>query len=374
MLKSKIGTLEAIMLVLTIIVAQTMLSLPNHILKTYKSASILNVIYVSILAILITYVIFLLLKKFPGLDIIDISEWIGGKVFKNIVGILFISYFILSGSLLLRNFCESLKIIYYPMTNIIFIIGFFVISICLANRFDFNATLRTNLIILPVVLGSILFLFFTNINNFAPQRMFPILGEGIGHTFGLGLSNLASFGGISYLYFLPPLLEKPETFKKIALTSIGITALYLLLSISTLLFMFSFFISSSEISPLYTATRYIEFGSFFQRLEAIFLLIWILAFACYLSIITRFSMNIFKKLTHIDTQKPLLDIFGLLIFGLSLLPKNFALSQKFESEIYPYLVFAIVFALGIGILVIANLQKRKSKNASQTQSLERKEA
>lgn len=374
MSKSKIGTLEAIMLVLTIIVAHTMLSLPNHILATYKSASILNIIYVSILAILIAYVIFLLCKNFPGLDIIDISDWIGGKVFKNMVGILFISYFILSGSLLLRNFCEGLKIIYYPMTNIVFIIGFFVISICLANRLDFNATLRTNLIILPIVLVSILFLFFTNINKFIPQKMFPILGEGMSHTFVLGLSNLACFGGIAYLYFLPPLLEKPEKFKKIALTSIGITALYLLLSISTLLFMFSFFISSSEISPLYNATRYIEFGSFFQRLEAIFLLIWILAIACYLSIITRFSMNIFKKLTHIDTKKPLLDIFGLLIFGIALLPKNFASSQKFESEIYPYFVLGIVFILGVGILVIANLRKIMQKKSSQTQSFERKEA
>jgi len=361
MQKSKIGTVEAIMLILTIIVTHTMLSLPNNIVSSYKSASILNIIYVSILAILISYCIFRLFKNFPGLDILDISQWIGGKVFKNIVGIIFMIYFVVSASLLLRNFCESIKIIYYPMTNIVFIIAFFIIAICLANRLEFNATLKTNLIILPIVLASMLFLFFTNINQFAPQRMFPILGDGIFHTFVLGLSNLASFGGIAYLYFLPPLLEQPEKFKKIALVSIGITSLYLLLSVSTLLFMFSFFMSSSEISPLYNATRYIEFGNFFQRLESIFLLIWILAFACYLSIVTKFSMNIFKKLTNIDTKKPLLDIFGLLILAIALLPKNFAISQKFENDIYPYFVLAVTFVLGIGILIIANLQKRKTK-------------
>lgn len=193
--------------------------------------------------------------------------------------------------------------------------------------------------------------------------MFPILGDGLVNTFVLGISNLSSFGGIAYLYFLPPLLEKPEKFKKIVFTSVGITALYLLLTVSTLLFMFSFFMSSSEIFPLYNATRYIEFGNFFQRLESIFLLIWILTFACYLSIVTKFSMNIFQKLTHIDTQKPLLDIFGLLILALALLPKNFAISQKFESDIYPYLILGIVFVLGIGILIIANLQKRKIRSA-----------
>lgn len=370
MQKSKIGTLEAIMLILTIIVTHTILSLPNDILTSYKSASILNVIYVSMLAILIAYCIFRLFKNFPGLDIIDISEWMGGKIFKNIVGMIFIAYFIISASLLLRNFCESIKIIYYPMTNIVFIIAFFVIAICIANRFELNATLKTNLVILPIVLASMVFLFFTNIYKFSPQRIFPILGDGMVNTFVLGISNLASFGGIAYLYFLPPLLAKPEKFKKVALVSIGITALYLLLSVSTLLFMFSFFISSSEISPLYNATRYIELGSFFQRLESLFLLIWVLAFACYLSIVTKFSMNIFKKLTHIDTTKPLLDIFGLLILSIALIPKNFAISQKFESNVYPYFVLGIVLVLGIGILVIANFRKRKQKKF-EPQSLER---
>ena len=373
MQKSKVGTVEAIMLILTIVVTHTMLSLPSDILSSYKSASLLNVIFVSILAIFIAYFIYSLFKNFPGLDIIDISEFIGGKVFKNIVGIIFIAYFIVSASLLLRNFCESLKIIYYPMTNIVFIIALFIIAVCLANRLDFNATLKTNLIILPIVLASVLFLFFANMNKFTPQRIFPILGEGLIDTFALGISNLASFGGIAYLYFLPPLLQEPEKFKKIALTSIVISALYLILVVATLLFIFSFFISASEISPLYNATRYIEFGSFFQRLESIFLLLWILAFACYLSIATKFAMNVFKKLTNIDTKKPLIDVFGLLIFSIALLPKNFAISQKFESEIYPSFAIRICFIFRNWDFNFIKLKKKKDENYLSKSRLYRKE-
>lgn len=364
LLKSKIGTIEAIMLILSIVVTHTILSLPNDILTSMKSSSIINLIYVSIIAIVIAYLVFRLLKNFPGLDIIDISEFIGGKVFKNIIGIIFISYFLISSSMLLRNFCESIKIIYYPMTNTFFIITFFVIAVCIANRFDFSATLKTNLIILPIVLFSMLFLFFANIKQFTPQRIFPILGEGAFNTFVLGISNLTSFGGVAYLYFLPPLLKEPEKIKKIALISIGITVLYLILSVATLLFMFSFFITTNEITPLYNATRYIEFGIFFQRLDSAFLLIWILAFACYLSIVSKFAMHMFKKLTNIETNTPLIDIFGLLILGIALVPKNYALSQNFESKIYPYLVIGIVFFLGLGILILANFKKRKMSQIS----------
>ena len=174
MTKSKIGTVEAIMLVLTIIVTHTISSMPREILVSTKSATIINLIFVSTLAIIISYFIVKLLKNFPGLDIIDFSEFLGGKVFKNIIGIIFISYFLVSSSILLRNFCETLKIIYYPMTNIIFIIAMFIIAICIANRLDFNASLKTNLLIVPLVLTSIVFLFVANMNKFVPERIFPI--------------------------------------------------------------------------------------------------------------------------------------------------------------------------------------------------------
>ena len=247
------------------------------------------------------------------------------------------------------------------MTDITFIILLFIIALCTANRLDFSATLKTNLLILPIVLASIIFLFFANMNKFVPQRIFPLLGDGIFNTFVLGLGNLASFGGITYLYFLPPFLKEPEKFKKITIVSTIITAIYLILCVSTLLFMFSFFIDTNEITPLYNATRYIEFGSFFQRLESVFLLFWILVFACYLSIVSKFAMNIFKKITNIETKKPLIDVFGLLFFSIALVPKNYAISQNFEVKVYPYLMLGISIFLGISILIIANISQKRKK-------------
>ena len=199
MSRPQIGTLEAIMLILSVVVTHTILTLPSDILTSMQSASILNLIFVSVIAIIITYVIFRLFKNFPGLDIIDISELVGGKVLKNLIGTIFITYFLITSSMLLRNFCESIKIIYYPMTNIFFILAFFVIAVCMANRLEFSATLKTNMIILPIVLLSIIFLFFSNMNLFTPERIFPILGDGLYNTFLLGLGNLYSFGGIAFL-------------------------------------------------------------------------------------------------------------------------------------------------------------------------------
>lgn len=358
----KINTTEAIMIVLTSIIIHTILSLPRNLLTQTKSATIINLIYVSVIAIAISYFIYRLLKNFPGLDIIDISELLGGKVLKNILGIIFILFFLVSSGMFLRNFCEILKVIYYPMTNITFIILIFILAVCIANNFNFNTTIKTNALILPLVLASIIFLFLANIKNFTPQRIFPIFGDGLFNTFGLGLINISSFSGIVFLYFIPPLLRDPKHMKNVSLISIGISAIYLILCVSALLFMFSFYIDTNEITPLYNAARYIEFGKFFQRLESVFLLFWILAFACYVSIILKFSMRIFQKLTNIETKKPLVNLFGLLLFGITLIPKDYSVSENYEMNIYKYLVLGFTFAFSMGILILANLNKKKRKD------------
>ncbi len=47
--------------------------------------------------------------------------------------------------------------------------------------------------------------------------------------------------------------------------------------------------------PIYLASRYIEFGTFFQRIDAIFLLLWISEVGLYLNIIVMIVLRILKK-------------------------------------------------------------------------------
>ena len=359
MTNQKINTISAIMLTLSVIISYITSSLPRTFINETKSATLLNIIYNTIIVLFIILLVCKLLKKFPGQDILDISKFLGGNVFKNIVGGLFIAYFIISSSIMLRNFCEALGVVYYTSTSYIFIILMFVIAIALVNNLSFNATLNTSTIIFPLVLISAILLFCGNLDNFSFRRVFPILGDGVYNTFVLGLRNIGAFGGICYLYFLPPMLKEPEKFKKIAIISTISTGLFILLCVATLLFMFSFFITTDEIMPLFSAARHIEFGSFFQRFESVFLLLWIISFCCYLSITCKFSAHIFTKMFNLSNIKLILNIFSILIFIIALLPKNYAMSNYFETNIYRYIIIAIGFILGISILILANIKKKK---------------
>lgn len=247
------------------------------------------------------------------------------------------------------------------MTSLIFIILTFIIVICITLHHRFSSIAKVNLLIIPLVVISIIFLFVANIKNFSLDNIFPIFGDGLFNTFVTGLGNLGAFGGITLLYFLPPYLKEPQKMKKIYLTSIILGTIYFILCISIILFMFISLMYTNQIMPLYSAARHIEFGNFFQRLESIFLLIWILQMVCYLSIVAKISISIFKKITNISDEKPVIFVFGLLIFAISLLPNNYAISKFIENYIYHYMVIIISIFFGISILLLAYFKKRRKK-------------
>lgn len=361
---SRISVPEAVSIVLIVLVAHTLVSLPKSLLNVTGSATLINLLYVGIIMFFLVLLIVKLFKSFAGQDIIDISNFLGGPVFQKIVGMIFILYFIFSSSILLRNFCECLKTVYYPMTSLFFILLTFIIALCISNNFNFSVTAKINLIILPIIFVSILFIFFANNQNLSFENMTPILGNGLFDTFVTGLGNLGAFGGIVFLYFIPPYLKEPKKFKRIAMISIGLSIIYLIICVAIILLTFTFLLKVDEIMPLYSAARYIEFGSFFQRLESILLLIWIIGMACYFSITLHITMNIFKKITNIRNSKPLLVPFALLMLSISLLPSNYSISKYLETDIYPRLVIWIGLVLSTLILLLAYLKKRIGKFSS----------
>lgn len=359
--ENKIGTIEAIFLIVTIMINHIILNLPKSLIDLSGSATIINIIFVTLIALCIIYALCKILNHFPGLDILDISEFLGGKFLKNTIGILFIIYFLFTASIFLRSFCESVKIIYFQRTPVIFLIILFIIGIILCNRLGLSSIIKANLIFIPFILFSILFIFFANMGNFTVQNIFPLLGNGIGTTFFSGISNLFAFGGISLLYFIPPSLKDNKQFKKVAFASIILSGIWLLFSIATLLFIFPFSVTSKEILPLYLASRFIEFGRFFQRIDAAFLLMWIISMVSYLSIVVGFIASIFKKLTSFKYQYITIYVCCALIFILSMIPQNDAQIHFLETTVYKYVVLLLVFGIAPFMLILSTIKHKRQQ-------------
>ena len=161
---------------------------------------------------------------------------------------------------------------------------------------------------------------------------------------------------ILYLLFLPPLLHNPDKLKRLSVVAVIISAIYLFLSVTCLLLSLSFTMHSDESFSLYVLTRNLEYGRFIQRVDAVFILVWIIAIISYINIPVSLCIYIFKKLTNISDPNSINYSINLLILAVSIIPIEYAIFTNIVSKAVQYSFFVLFFLISIPILVIANLK------------------
>lgn len=361
---AKIGTIEAIFFILVVITNKIILNLPKSIILQSGTSAWINVIYISVIAIIFVWIISKLYDKFSSYDIIDISEYLGGKWFKTIVGSLYILIPLIISATIIREFSDHLKLMYFRDSPLVFIMLFFLVGSIVANRLGLKAIVKSNLIIMPIVILSLGIILLSSTKDFSFDRLFPILGYGAQETFFSGLTNIFAFSGIVYLFFLMPFLKNSKDFKKISIISIIISSVYLLLSVIGLLIVFSFSTFTDEPISIYVITRNLQYGDFFQRVDALFILLWILSTFSYLSISMFLMTYIFKKVCNLSDRKFITYPLSGLVLGLALIPKNTVQIRDFMNSYFKYFIIIFVFIISTIILFIANIKKKQEEKNS----------
>lgn len=358
---TKLGNFEAICLIVILFINHLVLNLPQIILDNSANASILNCIYILALSLIFVLLIAKLLKNFAGLDIIDISEYLGGKFLKILIGILCIIYLIIESSFLVRMFSKNLFLAYFNNYPISFIIFMFLFIVVVANLMGRRSIIKVNTIIVPIALFSILFTFVFVADLLRVELSLPILANGAKKIFITGASNVFAFNGLFFLFFISPLLDKKENMPKVAFSSTLICGMFLLLSIIALVFGFSDIYSVVRISPLYFIIINSKLTSFLERPEIIFIFIWALALMSFISVAVMFVLNIFKKLTNMKKVENLAVTVCMIIFVISLLINNVFTLEKIANAFYKYASLILIFGVFSLILICANIKKKISK-------------
>lgn len=356
---SKLGNFEAICLMVVIFVNHIVLNLPQMILNNSGTASILNTIYILILVLIFVVLILKLLKNFIGLDIIDISEYVGGKPLKILIGTLCILYLIFETVFLTRMFSHNLLLVYFPSYPISFILFLFLFIGVVANIIGKKSIIKTNTIIVPIALFSILFTFIFVADMLKIERSLPIFADGLDKIFLTGASNIFAFNGLFFLFFISPMLNKKEDTSKVTLWSVLICGIFLILSITILIFAFSDIASISRLSPIYFIIINSRLSAFLERPEAIFIFIWTLALMSFINIAIMFILSILKKLTNIKEPKYLGISVATITFVLAMVLNGLFNFEAIANAFYKYGTLVLVFGIFTLVLIFANVKKRK---------------
>lgn len=355
----KLENYQAVAIIVIVMLSHIILNLPNHLINQTGSASILNLLYVFGIVLFICWLVTKFFKLFPNSDLIDICEYAGGKVARNIYTIALIVYLFTVSAFVIRIFAESLVLIYFPNMDVDMVILIFIIITSVMNILGFKSISRAAVIIFPIIIVAFIFVFVSSAPSFMPQRALPILGYGVSDTFFVGLSNIFAFSSALVITFLAPYINDGNRMTKISFISIIIYGLSILGGVITMLFVMPSVTDMNNTLAVYILAKRVTLGNFIQSIDAVFILVWIMLIFTYLAIIMHFILASFKRLVPIKHEISMVYSFSAITFIISMLPKNTSDIDFFESIVYKYASIIFVFLISFTILICGYIKKKR---------------
>ena len=366
--EGQLGVFEATALIVILMSYKVLLSSPRQLIELTATAAWITSLVSCAVAVVGFVFIYLLLKRFPNKNIIEIFKEVYGRKIYFIPSILVYLLLIYNLSLILREFAETLKSYILPLTPIPFVLLVILLSVIFVSILGLEVIARMASITTPPLLLGYFLILILSINKYSFYNITPLLGTGIGMILKHGMLRSSIYGDVFILTIIATSMQGVSHIKKAGF--IGLPIAGVLVSIGILCFNLAnpYQTASESLSPIIQLARDIEYGRFVQRLDPLSGFLWVLASLIVLTTIFFAALKVYCELFEIKNHKPLTFSLGLIIFCLSYLPLN--ISQVIIGQILIIREFSwiIYFILPLMTLMIAVIRGKKGvvKNAPQS--------
>lgn len=355
---TNITTWELATLTSVITFTPLLVTLPRSAAEAFGTAAVLHALYIGVVVTLLFLLIFKLYKGQEDKDIFDLAENVGGKVLKNITGILTILYLISASFITINEFSEDVKNILFSNNSVQSVSIVFIIGVCIASYFGLKGVLRISNVLFPILIIGLIAISFSLLADIHLYNLVPILGTGAKKVFLQGLNHAGRYNSLFLLFIFAP---KIKNLKK--------SGLYCLLS-TTLVILFVVFLIFSvipypEISENYFAffeiTRMISFGRFFQRVEVIFTFLWLFVSLIYLATAISVVIYTLKKAFKVEYPNLLLPLICTAFIGLIYIFPDTGSILMTRDFMYTYVTPILVFFAPLILLFLSKLKMGGAK-------------
>ncbi len=348
--EGKFGTAEAIYLMTLVIASKTFYTSIRVMIKTTGTAAWYMTLVSCITTIIFFLMISLVMKRFPGKNLVEIFELVTGRFFGKILTLIFSAYFVYYAGSSLREFLEMIKAYNLPYTPpSLIIIAFMVVVVVLAYVGLEGIARLASVSFYPIFIGLAIIIFLAY-PYYNVRAIFPIGGYGIVKTIKSGIFRSSAYSEVIILAFIINSVNGVKTFKKVGIYSIIISGITFSLTALCIIMAFDYPMAGENVSDLFQLARIIYFSRFFQRIESIFLFIWIIASLITVGLAFYIAISTFCKAFKINNHRPLILQFAFLTYMVALLPEG--LIDLSKTNIVFLRQYSMTLIYGIPILVL----------------------
>lgn len=320
--EGKFGTNEAIWLTTITISSKVFFTSPPMLAGIVGSASWYLTLISALFAMVGFYLLYLLLKRFPGKDLAEIYEASLGRTIGFIFTIILSLYMLFISLTRLSEFGEVIKVFVFPLTPNWIITGVYVISIYILCILGLESMARLSRLLIYSMLAGFLVVIVLGTGNYNISYLYPIGGHGLGKTIINSIMRSSIYGEVVILAIFAKSLQGVKYIKREGIVSIIFSGFLVSVSLLAFNLTFPYFIAQEITAPMYTMATLIDFGRYLQRVEPIFLFIWMLSALISATVMFYSFIWMFCKTFRIQDKRPIILGGAIILYSLALMHKS----------------------------------------------------
>jgi spore germination protein KB len=357
--KGKISNIQFTLLIILFGVSSGVLIIASTVGSIAGKDSWIAVLLSFIPSILIIWLVHLLGRRFPERNLIELTEIIAGKWFGKLISLIFILYFLLLASLILREVGEFVVTTILPGTPLEVVHITFIVVVVYTLRKGSEVFARSSEIFFPYVLLFLLLIFLLLFPHFELNNIRPILADGIMPVLSGTIPVLwySFFEMIIFLMIYPYVQEKKNRARSLFIGTIVISFVFFITVLGSTLVMGENIMVRSTY-PGFGLARQIRIGDFFQRVELMIIGVWLLSM--YFKVLICFYATALgtAQWLRLSNYRLLLIPLAILILGIATWStNNTAEFGMFIQKRWTFIAGSIGVLLPIFLLITAVVRK-----------------
>lgn len=357
----KMGIAEGMAIVFTVTFVPVFQSIWSITMDLAKGASWM----VPCINGLVTIGVFLLLlrvmERVPG-DLIDISRKLLGKPITMMIGIVYFMHFYAESALLLREFSENTLLTALPYLEFSAAILFYSFVAVVILYLGIEPLARGTYIVMPMIVLAILLVVLFLYPKFIFLQLAPWQGPGIEKVLVSG-TQLSGFNfGIMLLPILGRSLHNAKTIRYAALYGFGISVLMRIVMILSFTLVYGAGVGREKMLPFFEMTRAVYVSRYLQRVEALFILLWVIAGIAAIAVTLYVSIYIIGRLFDLPALRPLFIPVVLTAAQLAMLPPDITSVLLLHANLVTtwYNIGSIIIPLFLFIVFLVRRKEGKT--------------
>jgi spore germination protein KB len=199
---------------------------------------------------------------------------------------------------------------------------------------------------------------FYNIYNLAPWQ-----GTGISQVLLGSITQGGLDFGVVVFAVLAPTFQSLKTIRTAALSGMGLSLLLRSLSILVYTLVFGVAVGREKVLPFFEMARLVYLSRYVQRIEALFIIIWVIAGALNLAASLYVGLYMLTKLLNLPSLRPLIAIVTIVLAELSIVPPDIVTVIGLDDKAISFFNIGI-YVIPLILLIAAVAKSRQKEEQS----------